>query len=330
MLQVLLTVLVALHLLLVDVAMVGPLVCVWLEWRDTRYAERAAGRLGKTWAGLVHWTLAGGIVLGCLLLAIRWWMDDRAYFSAVAVIPVGRLWFGLGELLFSFGCMGAYVALWNRWRNHRLMHRALAIAAAANLLMHFPALFTIISVLTTRVDQWGQVLDRAGYQRLLLDTEVVPRVIHVWLAAFAANGVLLMVFGLRLGDDEAQPALRRRLIQRGAWLGLAPTLLQIPAGLWLVLQMPDAARQPLLGGDWLSSGLFLGSLFLALQLIHTLSAIALGDPEPKLIRRSVAILLALVLLMVGTRACLHEHALGPLGSSDGRPAALHRTEIAFQ
>ncbi len=330
MLQVFLTLLVALHLLLVDVAMVGPLVCVWLEWRETRYAERVAGLIGQTWAGLVNGTLAGGIVLGSLLLAMRWWMDDRAYFSAGAAIPVDRLWFGLGELLFSFGCMGGYVALWNRWRNHRLFHRALAIAAAANLLMHFPALFTIISVLATRGDPWGQTLDRAGYQRLLLDGEVVARVIHVWLAACAVNGVLLMVFGLRLGDDESQLALRRRLIQRGAWLGLAPTLLQIPAGLWLVLQMPDTARQPLLGGDWLASGLFLGSLFLALQLLHTLSAIALGDQEPKLIRRSVAILLALVLLMVGTRACLHDRALGALGSSVGRPAALHQTGIAFQ
>jgi hypothetical protein len=36
------------------------------------------------------------------------------------------------------------------------------------------------------------------------------------------------------------------------------------------------------------------------------------------------------LLMVGTRACLHDHALGALGSSESRPAALHRTGIAFQ
>ena len=147
MLQVFLTVLVAAHLLLVDVAMAGPLMCVWLEWRETRFADRSAGLIGKTLAGLVQWTLAGGIVLGGLLLAIRWWMDDRTYFSAVATIPVGRLWFGLGELLFFYGCMGGYVALWNRWRSHRLAHRALAIAAATNLLLHFPALFTMISVI---------------------------------------------------------------------------------------------------------------------------------------------------------------------------------------
>ena len=323
MLSVLLTVLVAVHLLLVDVAMVGPLVCIWLEWRETRFADRPAGRLGKTLAGLAMGTLLGGIALGGLLLAIRWWMDDRVYFSGIATIPVSRLWFGLGELLFSFGCLAGYRALWNRWRNHRLAHRALAIAASTNLLTHFPALFTIISVLGTRGGPGGQTLDRAGYQRLLLDGEVVSRVAHVWLAAFAVSGVLLMVLGLRLGDDEPLHASRQRLIRRGALLGLAPTLLQIPTGLWLALQMPETARQPLLGGDGLATGLFLGSLFLAMQLMHTLAAIALGDQAPKQIHRSVAILLALVLLMVGTHARVHACA-------DSAANGLHRTEVTFQ
>jgi hypothetical protein len=307
--EIWIVVLLAAHLLLVDVAMTGPLVCVWLERRETRYADRAAGRVGRALARMAMWSLAGGMALGGLLLAIRWSISDRGYFEAVATIPEGRLWFGLAELIFYFVCMGAYTLLWNRLRNWRLVHRGLAIAAASNLLIHFPALFAIVSVVSTRAQLWGEKLDRSGYWTLLLDGEVLSRVVHVWLAAFAVTGVALMALASRPAPDASS----QRLIHRGACLALACSLLQLPAGLWLAFEMPDVAREPLFGGDLLASGLFIVSLLLAMQLLHTLASVALGEPRSKQIHRSVAIILVLVLLMVGTRSRLHYRALATLG-----------------
>jgi hypothetical protein len=292
------------HLLLVDVAMAAPLVCVWLEWRATRRADALAGRAGAALARIAPTALTFGMVLGGLLLALRWASDDRPYFAAIWAIPVSRLWFGLAELVFSLACLAAYAALWNRWSGRRRAHRLLAIAGASNLLIHFPALFAILSVLSTRRDWLDQTLDRAGFQRMLLDAEVVSRVAHVWLAAVAATGVLLMLLARRYAAERAEAAVSWNLVRRGAWLALVPSLLQLPAGLWLAWQMPEADREPFLGGDLLAVGLFAVSLLLALALIHLLAAIALGDDEPKQIGRSAATLLVLVLLMVSTRSRL--------------------------
>jgi len=322
----------------------------------------------------------GGIATGAILLGIRWWTDDGAYFSALATIPASRVWFGLAELLFSLTCMGAYLGLWNRLRDWPWVRCLLPIAAASNLLLHFPALFAIVSVVSKRSELWGHALDRAGYQRLLVDPEVLSRVIHVWLAAFAVSGMALVAIASRIaGDQEPIRELSQRrgqshfaprpsygrcppqnrdsprqfsdrlqedqvaagaLVQRGAWLGLIPSLAQLPSGLYLAFQMPQTAREPLMGGDWLATGLFVLSLALALLLMHYLAAIALGDRDPKQIHRSLVILLLVVLSMVGTRSRLESHRLADRGPSSWGfsprsavtefTADLHHAQVAFQ
>jgi hypothetical protein len=308
-LEILLAVLLSVHLLLVDIAMGSPLICVWLEWRETRHGDKVSGRVGLSLARWSNWALAGAILLGCLLLAVRWWFDDRKYLAALGAIPRDRLWFALGELVFFFACMGGYLALWQRWRQRRLAHRVLAIAAASNLLLHFPALFAIVSVLSTRPELLHHSLDRSGYKQLLLDPEVLSRVAHVWLAAFAVSGMALMGLGWRAGRGEERDPSSSRLIKRGALLALVPTLLQIPVGLWVALEMPESLRDPLFGGDWLASGLFAGSLLLTLPLMQWLAAIALGDHESRQIRNSIAVMVLVVLLMVGTRCRIHRPLL---------------------
>ena len=305
-LETILVVILGLHLLLVDVAMAGPFVCVWLQWREARHADLAAGRVGLTLARAAHWALTVGIVLGAILLAVRWLRDDRAYFAAVASIPTSRLWFALAEILFYFACMGAYVGLWNRWRRRRFAHGALALAAATNLCLHFPALFVIISVVSTRADLVGQPLDRAAFQHLLVDREVMARVVHVWLAALAVTGAVVSGLALRLAHDEQYRAAVQRLVRRGAALALVATMLQIPAGLWVAMELPESARDPLLGGDLFATGLFALSFVMALVVLNWLANIALsdnvlGDNGRRRIHCSIVALGALVILMVGTR-----------------------------
>lgn len=314
MVETLVVILLSAHLLMVNLAMAGPLLCVWLEWRDTRYDDRLAGRASLTLARLSLGALAGGIALGFVLLAIRWWRDDRAYLSAFTYVPESRLWFGAAELGFYFVCMGAYLAFWNRLSHRRLFHRALAIAAGTNLMIHFPALFAIISVLSTRAELAGHALDRAGFQKLLVDGEVLSRVVHVWLSSIAIGGAVVMGLGLQDARDPVQRASAERLIQRGALIALVPMLLQIPSGLWLAMEIPDSARDPLFGGDWFASGLFVAAIVSALYLMHRLAGVALGDHNPKQIRATIAVMLLIVLLMVGTRCRVQQH-LAAISSS---------------
>lgn len=308
MIEVALVALLAMHLLAINLAMAGPLVSVWMEWRATRSAEPLAAHVARAMARLSLASLVVGVVLGALLLAGRWQLDDRAYFSAVALIPRSRLWFALAELAFYIVCMGAYLVVWNKWSAHRYWHRTLAVAASLNLLVHFPALFTIISVASTRPLLWGEELDRSGYWRLLFDGEVASRVAHIWLAALVIVGIVLMLLALRRTDDD-EPATSTSIVQHGAWLALAASLLQIPIGIWTTVELPDAVQQQLLGGNWLATGLFLVSLLIALQLMHTLGTLALGDTERKLVNRGAIAVCALVFAMTGTRTCLQRHAM---------------------
>jgi hypothetical protein len=309
------------HLLLVDVAMAGPLVCVWLEWRGTRRGDRVADQLGKSLARATNWALTLGIALGSLLLAARWAFGDQAYLDAVAVLPRSRLWFALAELLFSFACMGAYSALWDRWRDWRWPHRLLAIAAASNLLTHFPAIFTIISVITTRPELAEVPLDSAAYRRLLVDPEVLSHLVHVWLASLAVTGALVMALAVRLGRDETLSADTQRLTRSAAALTLAPTFVQIPVGLWLAMALPEVARRSVMGGDAWATGTFAVGVGLVLVLMQCLVGIALGDCGPKPVRRTVAIMVLVVVIMAETRSRAYDLAhefISPAGSAAPR------------
>ena len=320
MLEAVLALLLGVHLLLVNVAMIGPLICVWLDWRRSRFGDDVAGRAGHTLARWANWSLTGGVLLGGLLLAARWWQSDDRYFAAVGAVPRSRLWFAGLELLFYFACMGAYVGLWNRWRRWRIGHRLLAVAASTNLLMHFPALFAIIAILSSRPEAAVEPLGAAGYRRMLIDPEVLSHVIHVWVAALAVSGATLMGLGLRMARREQDPAAVGRLVQRGAVVALGATLAQIPLGFWLTTELPASQRQPLLGGDLLATGLFVASLLTALSLMHRLAGIALGDNGPKQIRRAIGVTCVLVLLMVGTR-CRTTQRAGALQPAASRAEA---------
>ncbi len=302
MLEVVLVLLLTVHLLLADVAMVGPLASVWLDWRSGRNGETAMEQAGLTTARLSSWALTLGIVVGVVLLGARWILNNGAYLEAVAALPRSRLWFAGFELLFYFACMGAYTGLWRRWRRWRLAHRLLAVAAATNLLVHFPALFVIISVIRQRPELLSSAVDSAEFRRLLVDGEVMSRVVHVWLAAVVVTAAVLMGLGLRMSADESRRESAIRLIRGGALAGLMATLVQVPVGFWVTLQLPEKSRSPLMGGDVLVTCLFLASVGLALALVHQLAAIALGDVEVRPIRRAVVMLVLLVLLMVGTRS----------------------------
>jgi hypothetical protein len=161
---------------------------------------------------------------------------------------------------------------------------------------------------STRPALAATTLGRSGYRRLLIDGEVLSRVTHVWLAAAAVTGIVVMVLAVHASDMAMSQTTRQRHVKGGGRLALAATLLQFPAGAWLVLEMPETSRGPLLGSDPLATGLFLVSLLLSVHLLHLMAAVSLGDIEAKQARRALAAVTVLVLLMVGTRLRLDAQA----------------------
>ena len=303
-------ILLTMHLLLVDVAMVGPLLAAWYDWRGAKRGEPKLSELGRRLALVSLLAFVVGMVLGGGLLAGRYFTDPR-YMRAVAAVPRDRLWFALAELVFALVCLVLYLVLWRRWQRGRIFHRLLAIAAASNLMIHFPALFAVISLISTRPGLMGRVLERDEYRRLLIDGQVLSRVTHVWLAAVAVTGLVVVWLAIRTLSQDVDAAssdgatagagLRLRAIRSGGRLALTATMLQFPVGIWVALAMPEAAREPLLGGDAVAALLFLVALMLAMLQMHMLSALVLTQPTAQQAWRATTVLVTLILLMVGTR-----------------------------
>ncbi|MCC7086193.1 MAG: hypothetical protein IT427_14415 [Pirellulales bacterium] len=293
---------VAAHFLAVNLAAAGPIVSPLVEWHGTRRGQLA---LVAAALRLAQWSIvAAGIGFGLGLLAMAavtiWHPDgDATYLTAVKQVTPSRWWFTAGEVGFYFVCMGAYVVLWPRLERFRLAHRFIALAAGMNLLYHFPALFTMISILIERPALHGRVLDRRLYLQLLFDSETLARVTHVWLASLAAAGLALAWIAERLGRQSRVENVLS-VVTLGGRIALAATLLQVPVGVWVLVTLPESQQQRVMGGDLACSALFGASVIAALALMQQLAMLSLGDATKKRIRSTALLMAVVVFLMTAT------------------------------
>ena len=299
------------HLLAVNVATAAPFVCVWCEWRSTRHGDAALRAVGRRLARDCVLLFLAGTALGLAELGWLFWRSDPADLEALRTMPVSRWWFGGLELLIYLGCMLAYWYGYDRWQR-RGWQRLLAIAAGTNLGYHFPALFTIVSLVGERPELWGQTIE---FRELLVDRETLARVAHFWLASFVVTGVLAMRpwraissnrEALSRGDTwiEVPPSDDERATFCGARLALVATTLQMPLGIWLLTTLPRASQNLVMGRSMLATGLLIAAVLASLGLMHLLASLALGDVELRLVRRAALLLVAIVTLMVGTRVAI--------------------------
>jgi hypothetical protein len=301
-LEICLVVVLAVHLMAMNVAAAGPFVCLWLQWREASRGDTLAGKLSEYLArqSLVWFTV--GVVLGCVALYLVWILYPRSYFEAAAQIPARRYWFGIAELVFFVACLAGVMALPQRegqsGRGRRFwLQWSLGWLAATNLMYHFPPLFALISVLSARPHEWtGEV----RFVAWMFEPEVAARTMHFVLASIAMTGLVVMGYALKM-PAETEPRDRRRVSAWGGWLALAPSLCQLLVGMYVLLQLPDESRDRLLGDDWLGTGLFGVSLLVTVVLFQRLAAVALGEFDRKEIVRSMMWMAIVVLLMVAAR-----------------------------
>ena len=306
-----------LHLLAVDVATIAPLLCIWLEWRESARGDLVAGRLGRTLADWSLILLAVGIALGLIGAGLLWAGGRGEFFDALRQIPARRLWFGVAELAFYVVCMLAYRALWDRWRGHRFWHRVLAVLAATNLMYHFPPLFTVISILSARPDLWGT---EPNYLELMVLPESVARIGHQLSAAVVVTGVAVMFLAVRRGNSPEGTSDAVGVTAWCARLALVFAVVQIPTGTYLLVKIPRDSREQLLGGDPVALGLFAAAVIAALWLMHTLAAVAWGETGGGAVWRCAALTVIVFLLMAGMR---HRARLAP-SPGDTNPTVTQR------
>ncbi|HVC99077.1 MAG TPA: hypothetical protein VND64_35760 [Pirellulales bacterium] len=303
MFDVVLVLVVTAHLMAVAWAVAGPFVGMWLAWRQRLCDDTAAAVAGKYVLGLSLVALAAAIVLGLAALGLLWWQFRHPYFDAAAQVPPRRYGFGLVELMFSLVCLSAAwkwsppvgaaegaARFWTRW--------SLVLLAATNLTYHFPPLFTVIGVYCTRPQRWG---DPLPFTTMLVDPEVIARTIHYLLAAFAVTGATLATVTRPFVHAGLPDAARGRVAAWGGRIALAAVVGQLLSGTYLLVEMPAASRELLLGGDSIATAAFAASLLATIALLHSLAAVSLGDSDRRRLRAAVCLVALVMFLMVATR-----------------------------
>lgn len=294
----------ALHLTAVNAAFSGPILSLWLFLRSCRNPNSDVADLGRS---LLRGSLFGfyaGMALGVVAALIWWGNQERAVERAFHALPIDRYYFTVAELIFSAVVLEAWAALWRRNADHETSRNnalmiGLAFVGITNTAYHFPSLFTVLSVLSTRIP--------AGEERfvsLLIDPEVIARIAHFALASFAVGGAMLAALAAArkfetADDDDVRTIFT--LQRRGALIALVATLLQWPVGILVVLQLPEASRDALIGQNAAVTVLFAVSLCAVVMLMHRMAAAAFGGVSPAEMRSLLLWLGITIMLMTAVR-----------------------------
>lgn len=294
MLELLTIFLLVAHLLCVNVAAGAPLVCVWLEWRGSALARRAAAYLGQ----MAVVTLVAGGVLGVLVGWLRWTPEYQGLWTGP--LSYKLRWGGL-ELAFSLGLAIVYWILAAGRGGHSTRSRVgrgtLALVNGTNLLYHFPTLFIVAGKLHDGGHTSGAVIRGAAFRHLAGAAETPALAVHVGLASLAMAGVMLLVLALWWLRRDEEPAEVAQVATWGSHWALAASLVQLPVGLWTLAVLPATTQSHLMGGEPLATTLFFASMLSALWLLRELASVALGETTPPVLARAIAAMLIVVALM---------------------------------
>ncbi len=284
--------LLAAHLICVGVAAVAPLWSVWWEIRDARQAPGAAAA-GRFLSLAAVALMLLGAVFGVLVGLLRWDAELAGAISAAR----SRVFYGVLEVVFSLVLLVGHAVWWRldvrpaAWR--RGLRYFLAFLAGTNLLYHFPLLFYVLAEMQ-RSGEYAETLTSAQFRGLMLQPLVLARTLHFSLAAVITTGAVAMLWAARRADwdeDHKVTAIT------GSRLAFGATVLQLPTGLWVFMQLPATQQNAMLGGNVVSVCAMAASMLCVLGMLHFLSATALGDATRRNSLLGVLLIVLTVVLM---------------------------------
>ncbi|MEZ6115889.1 MAG: hypothetical protein R3C28_04860 [Pirellulaceae bacterium] len=308
--DVLLTVLLALHLLAMNIASAGPLVTPFFEAKGSVVENDA--RLGKWLSWFAVYAFVVGMLLGLGVAGVLWLAGETTFFNALPRFAYKIKW-GVAELAFFLACMVPYALLWDRairgGRIFKWLHRAVAVLAATNLLYHFPVLFRVIVLVANgRSGKDGTNDIRAAeFREFGFTPEVISFACHFALASVAVVGVAVMWRAVRMRANTTDDSLaandsdwQTRAIQRGARITLFASALQILVGIWVAYSLPRVSLNKVLGQDMAATACLGVSALLTFLLLQLLTPLAFGEWKKSAVVRCKLLLMLIVVLMTHT------------------------------
>jgi len=307
--------LLAVHLLCVNVAAGGPVLGAWLDWRALR-GDEAAGQAAKYLARAAFIALLVGAVLGLAMGGLKW---DAAYRELWMTRLSYKLHWAVLDVLFSLLLMG----VWWFWlpgktgvsRSGTVARIAVAILAATNLLYHFPPLFSIAAELSASGQIGGERIGAGTFRSLMTASPIPSLWIHVVFASLAAAGVALLGLALRLQRAGELHRASRVAAWGGRW-ALVASLAQLPTGLWTLASLPPHTQGQLMGQDAIATLLFVAAMLAAFWLMQELFQAAFGTMARPVLIRAMGALLVTVSLMTLMHTRARQSAGGPPRASE--------------
>lgn len=291
------------HLLCVNVASAGPLVCIGLDWHS-RKGDPLALQAARFLAWASCWTLALGVGFGLLL----GWLVWEEQFSRVVPLFWNKILFGIAELVFS-AVLGLIAAAWLQWGRVETGAQGRSVArwvrsilwglSGTNLLYHFPVLFAVMTNVSAGYSVAEESVTGAAFRTLMLEQGVLARAAHVVLASFAVTGLALSVWAVCRAGRGPIASHELRVGAWGARLALLVTAFQLPVGLWVIGSLPPIAQRAALGADPIAGLLLATSLLGTFVLLQQLAAAAFAETTRRSLLGSVAMTVLIVILMTG-------------------------------
>lgn len=300
------TLLLAVHLLAMNLASAGPLAGAWLRRLSCRDGETNGSLLERGARATFWWSLVGlaigAIIGGAMLLA-----PSAGMRAALRRFPADAYWFAGAEILFSAACI---FGCWKLSRRPKLTW-LLAIVATTNLLYHFPPLMAVLGELAAN-PAWAdaEVLQRKALVWLWIRPEVLSLWAHFALASIAVGFTLALAICHRAVRDETEKVDDRTARRLAGW-ALGATVLQIPVGIWLLLASDAAAQQAMMGESWLATISLAGGVWVALGVMQSLATIAWGGSDRRQVDRACVLLAITVTLMSFTLRASRQADIAP-------------------
>ena len=197
------------------------------------------------------------------------------------------------EWSFTLLCYLGWYLSWKWGTRHPWWHLLIATAGATNLLYHFPPLMILQGLLVERPEVISaQTVTRSLSLQVIASGEVVVRTLHFYALAAGVTSALLLSLA-RSPLKEAEDRMRHA----AAWGGLAATIGQIVTGIALVGLLPGSEALRLVGGATLPTLCLMGAIILSLALLLAYAHAALGPPDAVRWRRPLWLTLWATLLM---------------------------------
>lgn len=304
--KVLLILTFSLHLLAMN-AMLGGAVLAVLGWRRSRtekYGARLFSEVCRKLPALVPATITLGVAPLLLVQVIY-----GQYFYTSSIL-IAWPWLLVLALL-TIAYYGFYFAA-----SESASRRGPVLLASTVLIGVIAFVYTNNSTLSQAPASWAPkyFADPSGWNLNLSEPSLIPRLLHIMLAAVAAGGLVLLAIALRRWKTDE--AYARYLLRHGSAAFLYATAAQFAIGTWFLVSLPREQRMIFMGDDPIATSCFALGIGAALALIVATQGVRTSENPRRIAYVVFGGTGLVVLLMVVMRDRLRDACLQPHFNSD--------------